>query len=180
MQYLAKNKLFIIIGVGVLVLAIIIVIVSSIVSNNNKKTVVISSYTDADTGELIDNSNRNPENDGGKNTPTIVIGLTSLKNPPDGTYFLITDQQIQTFRDDLTTKGIKSLSDYSNIVKFLNPSSDNPDGIIIADLKYNESKPNAKIHIILYSFRELSYTILLDNKVIYTSDKLSTFYGDVD
>ena len=165
-KFILKYKIFIIASLIVVVGSIIVIAVM----NSGPNTVVDNKeYIDSDTGETIDDSSRSPENGGETSHLTTVIGLEPLTKTADVS---LTLEQMLAFRDDLATSGIKTLDGYDSIVKIIKPYYSESQNIIITDLKYNESKAPAKVHISIDTNGGISYLIIRDGVIVYNSGNL--------
>jgi hypothetical protein len=169
-EFFTKYKYVIIPALVLLVIGTIIGII--IISNRNTKG-TYKTTVDPDTGEELDISDRSIENGGNNSSGVVVIGLTLLAKVPDVS---MNTQQVMAFRDDLASKGIKSLDGYTNLVKVINPVYDTQKYQIVADLKYNNTNNYAKVYITINSAQSIAYTILLDGKTVYSSGNIKVNY----
>jgi hypothetical protein len=167
-DFIKKYKYIILIAIGLILLIIVIAYIGGLFGGGNDTKDKSGSSIDKDTGEIVNNPKTEKETYG-SNALVSIIGMNSLAQTID---LQMNPDQIQTLREDLSSKGVKSLEKYDDQLKVVNSKFNENDYRIELDLIYNSSKNPAKMYIYIANGTEFSYSLFVDNKEVYKSGKL--------
>lgn len=164
-----KRKIMIFGAIGFVLLLIVLLVLQQRAQTPDDKSF---EYTDPDTGEVIEvKPGVTDEKFGETGDQTILIGLTSLAGFGS---ISLNQNQLPIFRDDLLTKGIKTVGSHEKIIKVVRPEINQETYKIEADLILNKDAAPGRLVFDIPDNYEFRYEIWMNGKKVYDSGRLFT------